>query len=190
MTMNAGATFLPGRGTVFFANPGTTPPNYKTVDPRDPTTYTGWECMGHTSRENTVALAKDGGEASQLGSWWDAAIKESREPSTWSWTVNSLQVDKTTMELAFPGGEVRDGAYWVPGNDATIEKAAFILMADGTGRMGVYMPNTPMALGDAPEIDIENLFEIQLSGSILSDETTGDRIGFFHPSFDATAPAG
>ena len=187
MSMDSGAVFLPGRGTVFTADPGTTPFDYKTVDPRDPSTFEGWDCWGHTSRDNTVALSKDGGDSTQLGSWWDAAILDSRAPTSWSWTANSLQVDRTTMSMAFPGGEVRNGAYWVPSADRTIEKAAFILMEDGSGnRMGIYLPHTPLALGDAPEIDIENFFEVQIAGSILSDDTSGDRIGFFHPKFDTT----
>lgn len=188
MALNSDATILPGRGTVFLADRDTAAPDYKTVDPTKPDTFTGWECLGHTSRENQVSLSKDGGDATQLGSWWDAAIRESREASTWSWTVNSLQVDKTTLKIAWPNGEVRDGAFWVPGADTTASKAAFILMVDGDTRAGIYLPNTPMSIGDAPEIDLENFFEIQLSGSILSSPTTGDRIGIYHPSFDAVSP--
>lgn len=186
--LNANATILPGRGTVFIAEEPDAPVlDYKTVDPRDPSTYTGYICLGHTSRENTVALSKEGGEATQHGSWWEAAIRESREPTQWGWTVNSLQVDRNTMGMAFPEGVVEGGAFWVPGVDSTKERTALILCVDGTGRMGIHLPNTPVGIGDAPEIAVDAFFEIQLSGSILSSPETGRRIGFFKSTFDEGA---
>lgn len=190
MALDNGATIIPGRGTVFVDMTGTAASfDYKTVNPRDPSTFPGWDCLGHTSRENTVALAKDGGDAEQKGSWWDAALRSVSEASAWSWTVNSLQVDRLTMGLAFPGGVIRDGAFWVPGAESEVDIRAFILCVDSTARLGIELPNTSMKIGDAPEISTEDFFEIQLLGQILSDPTTGDRIGFHHPSFD-TPPEG
>lgn len=189
MSLNSNATILPGRGTVFFGDPDATPLDYKTVDPSDPLTFENYELLGHTSRENTVALSKDGGDATQHGSWWTAGMRESREPTQWSWTVNSLQVDRTTLNLAWPGGTVRDGAFWVPSSDRSIEKSAFILIEDASARMGLYFPRTPMQIGDAPELAVDALFEIQLQGSILSSNDTGDRIGIFHPQLEEQ-PAG
>lgn len=189
MALDASATIIPGRGTLFVTEDLTAKfPDYKTVDPRTPSTFTGWDCLGHTSRENTVALSKDGGDAEQVGSWWDAALRETREATTWSWSANSLQVDALTMGLAFPSGKVENGAFWVPGADTSKPVKVFILMVDGTGRMGIGLPNTSVAIGDAPEIAVDGFFEIQLSGSILSDEATGNRIGFFHKNFDTVKP--
>lgn len=187
MALDNGATIIPGRGTVFVDMDGSAKSfDYKTVNPRDPSTFPGWECLGHTSRENAVALAKDGGDPEQKGSWWDAALRSvQKDASAWSWTVNSLQVDKLTMGLAFPGGKIRDGAFWVPGADDVIDIRAFILCVDSTARLGIELPNTSMSIGDAPELSTEDFFEIQLSGQILTDQATGDRIGFHHPSFDA-----
>lgn len=189
MSLNADATILPGRGTVFFGEPDAEPLDYKTVDPTDPTTYENFDLLGHTSRENTVALSKDGGDATQHGSWWSAGMRESREPTQWSWTVNSLQVDRTTLQLAWPGGQVRDGMFWVPDSDESIERSAFILIVDSSSRMGIYFPRTSMQIGEAPEIAVDALFEIQLQGSILGSNTTGDRIGIGHPQLE-DQPAG
>lgn len=190
MSLDASTVFLPGRGTVFVADaPDAMDKNkldYKTVDPSKPSTYTGWTCLGHTSRENPPALSKDGGDPDQKGSWWVEALREIREGTQWSWTCNSLQVDKDSLQFAFPGGTVRDGAFWVPSADRSVERSAFILMVDGVDRMGLYFPTTPLMIGDAPEIDIEEFFEIQLSGSILASHAhPDDRIGIYHPTFDA-----
>lgn len=189
MSLNSNATVLPGRGTVFFGDPDAAPLDYKTVDPADPLTYPDYDLLGHTSRENTVALSKDGGDTTQHGSWWTAGMRESSEPTQWSWTVNSLQVDRTTLNLAWPGGVVEDGAFWVPESDQSIEKSAFILIEDASARMGIYFPRTPMKIGDAPEISVDALFEIQLAGSILASATTNRRMGFFHPQLE-DQPAG
>lgn len=193
MALNNAAVFLPGRGTVFVADPGTPVPNYKTVDPGDPSTYEGWDCLGHTSRDNTVALTKDGGDTTQLGSWWNEALRTSKEAETWGGTANSLQIDRTTLQLAFPSGSVKTdsngNAYYDFGGSATIEKAVFVLMVDGTGRMAINQPRVDVSIGDAPEIATDGFFEIQLAWTALQEDATGSRIQWYHPALDAPVAA-
>lgn len=167
MALNAAQTILPGRGLVFYGAPNLAPPNKATINPATPSTYTGWTCMGHTSRDNAVALTKEGGETTVRGSWWDDALRSTTSPVVLGSTINSLQVDKETLDVAFPGGRVIGGGYAV-GSVGTIEKAVYILMVDGSSRAGIYAPRQALTLGDAPSIDVENFFEIQIGGPWLS----------------------
>jgi len=190
MGLNAAATIIPGKGTVFLAEPGTAFPDYLTLDPLKPPT--GWDTLGHTSRDNNVALSKDGGDATVNGSWWAEALRTTYASTNWSLTANSLQIDKTTLATAFGGGVLDDaeGSYSVR-QIVPQAKAVMVLMIDGTGRMAFGVPNTTVSVGEAPSIDPTKFFEVQLSFQILDDPTTGEKFRIFHPALKkAAAPAG
>lgn len=196
MAFNTNATIIPGKGTVLVADPDTAvPTDYKTLDPtnetamNDATTGTakGWKTMGHTSRENTVALSKEGGEATQIGSWWDEALRSQYAPTNWNIGINSLQVDSLTLGLAFGGGtlDTTKGSYAF-GDIVPQKKALYVLIIDSGGnRMAFYIPNTTVSIGDAPELPTDSFFEIQLSAAMLNSATTGKRLQIFHPALEA-----
>ena len=189
MGFNANATTIPGKGTVLIAPPDTAAPDYETVDPTGVLSG-GWQALGHTSRDNNVALSKGGGDATQRGSWWDDALRSTYDPITWSVNVNSIQIDKLTLGLAFGDGvhNGTQGTYDVGGSIAPQKKAIFILIVDGTSRMGIYIPNTTITIGDAPQLAVDAFFEITLSAQMLNSETTGKRFRFYHPGLIDTAP--
>lgn len=196
MTLDAGKTIIPFRGNVLLADTDTPPINITNFVIGDESTYTGWLSVGHTSRENTVALEKDGGDAEQKGSWEDEGLDAVYEPTAWSATVNALQMAKETFELAFPGGEwdEEDQAYDV-GNIGTVEKAVQVIFAPGDKRAGFYMPRGQITLGDAPELDVEEFFELQLRIQALSSQKTRRRFRWFAtrpyaPLVTEPAPAG
>jgi hypothetical protein len=189
MGFNANATTIPGKGTVLVAPPDTACPDYETIDPTSPTG--GWVALGHTSRDNNVSLSKGGGDATQRGSWWDDALRSTYDPITWSVNVNSIQIDGTTLGLAFGGGtqDGTAGTYDVAGTVTPQKKALFILIVDGSTRMGIYIPNTTITIGDAPQIAVDAFFEITLTAQMLNSEATGNRFRFLHPGLITVAPA-
>lgn len=172
MGLNANATVIPGKGTVFLAPPNTAPFTRAltaSLDPGIPSTHTGWDTFGHTSRDNNVSLSKEGGDATNLGSWWDPSLVSNRDATSWGLTVNSLQMDYLTFSTALPNGRVTPDGGWVVGSDAgSVERAVFVLMVDGTKRMGIYGPRVNLSIGDAPSIATDGFFEIAMSGSMLS----------------------
>lgn len=190
MGFNANATTIPGKGTVLVAPPDTAAPDYETVDPTG-TLSGGWVALGHTSRDNNVSLSKGGGDATQRGSWWDDALRSTYDPITWSVNVNSIQIDGTTLGLAFGGGtqDGTAGSYDVAGSITPQKKALFILIVDGPTRMGIYIPNTTITIGDAPQIAVDAFFEITLTAQMLNSEATGNRFRFYHPGLITVAPA-
>lgn len=175
MGLNADATIIPGKGTVLVAGPHAVPPTWATLNPDDPSTYVGWDCLGHTSRDNAVALSKSGGDSNVKGSWWVENLVDQRSGVVTSFTVNSLQMDYLTFSLAFPNGTVTaDGGFVGSSDSGTVEKAVIVFMIAGAKRAGWYNPRVSLAAGDAPSIAVDAFFEIQLSGSVLaSAETVG-----------------
>lgn len=195
MGFKSNATVIPGKGTVLVADPDTAAPaDYLTLDPTDVDVLTGeltdapgWEGLGHTSRENNVSLSKDGGDVTASGSWWEEVLRSTRAPTNWTVTVNSIQVDALTLGLAFGGGTLDTvaGSYDV-GDIVPQDKALFILIVDNGGnRLGLYIPNTSVSIGDAPEFAIDAFFEIQLSGAIQNSTTTGKKFRWYHPALKA-----
>lgn len=190
MGFNANATTIPGKGTVLVAPPDTAAPtDYETLDPTG-TLPGGWEALGHTSRDNNVSLSKSGGDATQRGSWWDDALRSTYDPITWSVNVNSIQIDRLTLSLAFGDGthDGTAGTYDVGGSITAQKKALFILIVDGSSRMGIYIPNTTITIGDAPQIAVDSFFEITLQAQMLNSPTTGKRFRFLHPGLITVAP--
>jgi hypothetical protein len=55
--------------------------------------------------------------------------------------------------------------------------------------MCIYIPNTNMQVGDAPELPTDAFFEIQLSAAIQNSPTTGKKFRFLHPALKASAVA-
>jgi hypothetical protein len=194
MAFNANATTIPGKGTVLVADPDTAPPtDYLTLDPTTlptPANAVGWAVLGHTSRDNNVSLSKDGGDVSSVGSWWDEVLRSTRSPTNWNVTVNSIQVDGLTLGLAFGGGvlDTVSGFYDV-GDIIPQNKALFILVVDNGGnRLGLYIPNTSVSIGDAPEFSIDSYFEIQLDAAIANSTVTGKKFRWYHAGLKAAIP--
>lgn len=188
MAFDSASTIVPGRGTVLVADPNTAAPSFETLDPTDSAALAliNWDALGHTSRENAVAMAKDGGDPTIRGSWWDSALSTTYTDVNWEVTVNTLQVDAVSLGLAFGGGVHTPASkmFAVKSTITAQEKALYILMVDGPTRMGIYIPRASVSIGDAPEIDPENFFEIQLAAQILTS-AAGDRFQLFHPALAA-----
>jgi hypothetical protein len=54
--------------------------------------------------------------------------------------------------------------------------------------MGIYIPNTVVTIGDAPQIAVDSFFEITLTAQMLNSESTGNRFRFMHPGLITVAP--
>lgn len=184
MGMNAANVMIPGRGAIFLAAPLTDAPAYKTMTPDTP--GTGWECLGHTSKDNSVALSKSGGDVTSYDSWWSSALAVTYGSNTWNITVGALQIDAGTLDLAFNGTVDTDGGYIVPAAVQAVDRALFVLAMQGDKRMGLYLPKVSITLGDAPTFDPTKLFEIPLSAAVLADENT--LMKWYHPGLE-TIPA-
>ena len=161
--------FVPGKGTIFTADPNTVMPETGisafTLAGAEPT---GWTGLGHTSIANTIGFTIDGGDATVLGTWLDGAVRTIYADTNWGLTANELQVDKPSLDLAFNGWFDADNGYVVPGANQGTPKALFVLCQDGTGQLGFYIPNTSVKLSDSPVFDTANFLEMPIAASFQS----------------------
>lgn len=175
MSVDKTKLVIPGHGTVFKAPKGTKPP----TDPMTAFSLTAenvasasggakWINLGHTSKQNTIAFTKEGGDKESLDSFLADGVRTSTSSTQWGVNVAALQIDPTTLDLAFQGAFDPDtGGYTVAGSSST-EVALFLFFQDTTGSLGFWIPNVDTSIGDAPSVDTANFFELPLAGSILS----------------------
>lgn len=168
MGANKSATIVPGHGTMFVADVNTPMPTDWTDFALTGTAPSGWTNIGHTSKQNTAAFSKEGGDKTVLDSWLADGVDVVYAATNWALGINTLQVDEDNLNLAFGGFFDTDGGYVVPSSNPGQEKAIVLYATDGTGALAFYIPNTSVAIGDAPSIDAANFLEIPLSASILA----------------------
>lgn len=171
MSVDATTLVIPGHGTVFHAPVNTLPPaaplgvagfNLQADGPAP------WKNLGHTSKQNTIAFTKEGGEKESLDTFLADAVRVTTGSTTWGVNIAALQMDEMNLDLAFNGDfDPATGGYTVA-TPAPIQAALFLYFQDTTGSLGFWIPNTEISLGDAPSVDTAQFFELPLSVSILA----------------------
>ncbi|KQQ22531.1 hypothetical protein ASF48_04935 [Rathayibacter sp. Leaf299] len=163
---------IPGYGTMFTADRSATfPTNPLSAFGLSGTIPVGWERLGHTSKANTAAFTREGGEAESLGTWLEDNVDTIYSSVAWALGINALQIDKPTLDLSFGGFLDADGGYVIPSMNNGLEKQFFLLMQDNTGKLGFWSENASITGGDAPSIDTANFFEMPLTASIRSADS-------------------
>lgn len=172
MSVDATKLVIPGHGTVFHAPVNTAPP----ADPLNASTGfnlqsdgpSPWLNLGHTSKQNTIAFTKEGGERETIDTFLADAVRESVGSVSWGVTVAALQFDADNLDMAFNGEFDEETGGYTVASPAPIEAALFLYFQDTTGSLGFWLPNTTVALGDAPSVDTTQFFELPLAVSILA----------------------
>src|SRR5688572_27247129 len=110
MALSDNAVMLPGRG-YFFTNPtpgaappADTPAELDALDLTAATLATSWVNGGHTSRENAVALDKDGDDPETKGTWQSPSLRTTAPVTTWKIGVPQLQFDNAALSRYFGEG--------------------------------------------------------------------------------------
>lgn len=174
MGANKSAILVPGHGTLFVAPVNTAIAgggslagilSAYSLAGADPAL---WTSIGHTSKDNLPAFSKDGGDATFLDTWLADAITAIYAATNWSLGFNPIQLDQAGLDLAFGGNFDADGGYIVPGSNNGTPKALVLYMTDGAVELLFYIPNTLVAIGDAPSIDAAKFLELPLNASILA----------------------
>ena len=170
MAVDATKLIIPGNGTVFQSAPNAALP----ANPLAAFTLTGaapsgWSNLGHTSKQNTIAFSKEGGDSTQVDTFLMNAVEVVYSAVAWSLGIPALQFDQDVLDLAFNGGwdPATDG-YIVPGKLTPVSAGLFLLFQGRASKLGFWIPNTTVTMGDAPSVDTENFMELPLTASILS----------------------
>lgn len=172
MSADASTLVIPGHGTVFTALPNVAPPtNPLSAFSLTGTAPSGWTNIGHTSKANTIAFNKEGGEQESLDTFLADAVRTTTASTSWGVTVPALQFDRENLDLAFNGGFDTDTGGYIVATPSPVDRALFLYFQDTTGALGFWIPNTVVALGDAPSVDPTQFFELPLSAKIQSADS-------------------
>ncbi|WP_136057241.1 IPT/TIG domain-containing protein [Microbacterium sp. K24] len=169
MSVDATTLVIPGHGTVFYAPVNTKPPTNPlgafNIQADGPTV---WKNLGHTSKQNTIAFTKEGGEKESLDTFLADGVRTTTGSTSWGVNVAALQFDKNNLDLAFNGDfDPSTGGYTVA-SPAPLPVSLFLYFQDTTASVGFWLPNTEISLGDAPSVDTANFLEMPLTASVLS----------------------
>lgn len=184
---------VPGHGNVLISTDETAEPfDITGFNIKDTATYgPGWESLGYTSKENTVEFSKDGGDVSSVDTWEEDGMDTTYEATLWSVLVRALSMQRKTFEYAFGGGKWDENLKgYGMGDVEPITKSMMIIFAHNGKRAGAYIRRVKIGAGDAPSIDPEQFFEIELKGDILaSDSATYKKIFWYSARpYDASVP--
>lgn len=171
MSVDSTKLVIPGHGTAFFAPVNTAPPASPVGSGGFQLLSDGpglWKNLGHTSKQNTIAFTKEGGEKETIDTFLADAVRTSSSAVTWGVNIAALQFDENNLKLAFNGDfDAVTGGYTVT-SPAPVNVALFLYFQDSTGSLGFWLPSVDISLGDAPSVDTASFFEMPLSATILS----------------------
>ena len=133
----------------------------------------GWEELGHTSLEDILSWATEGGESTTLGSLQSPSLRQTTSARTESFTTTLLQWDEKTLPFYFggnmeliPGSEIFMG---VKSSPEPIRKSFLVVFEDGQNRFPVYAPAASIGRGDDLAIDsTEDLAGLPIQISLLN----------------------
>ncbi|KDN83474.1 hypothetical protein [Kitasatospora cheerisanensis] len=177
MALDATTTIVPGTGYIYLGNADTAKPASIT-DPLAP--GAGWANLGHTSRDNMPSLTRDGSDPTTLGSWQNSKLRQTSPDITYGITFNSIQADKTALQLYFgagPSAMQTDGSIRIPATPVPQIKALLLILVDGSNFVPLWHPRVSLLGADAIKLDAENWFELPLKGTFLASTLIDGAIG-------------
>lgn len=169
MALIDSAVLIPGTGEIYVAPAETVMPASLTA-PAAP-----WENIGHTSREDGLTITRDGGDSETIGTWQNPVLRERRDPTTFAITAFLHQVTNEVLEMYFgPGDETVADQFGVTSSTATVERALYVRIIDGTNEAGLYVPKVSISSEDDVEVDVEGFLAFPIRATVL--QVTGSNL--------------
>ena len=168
MAINSDATLVIGSGNYLTSAVGTALP----VDLTAP--EAAWENVGHTSLEDILALASEGGEATVLGTLQNKSLRTTYSPRTEAMTFTLQQFDTPALKLYFGSNapELADGTIGNPTNPVPTVAAFLAIFIDGNNVFAFYAPKAELFRGDDMELsDTESLAGLPIKVTPLVYQT-------------------
>ena len=175
MAMNSDAVLLAAKGYIFTAPVGTPAPDYTEIESfTDGSSLTGWDNVGHTSRDELPVFGFDGGDTETLGSWQTSALKTvvTETPVDYV-TFNLLQFDEAALELYYgvENSSTETGVFSV--DDASVEateRALLIVLVDGDLKIAFHAARTAIRREAEMELAVDALAMLPLRATFLKYE--------------------
>lgn len=168
--VNDASVFKIGTGHFYRAVSGTdAPTDLTTIDP-------AWSEIGHTSLEDILAFASDGGDATTLGTLQKPVLKTAYSPRTESFTFNLAQFDAESLKLYFGSNmaPIAVGSDWlgVPLTPAPTLSAFLLVLTDGVSSIGLWAPQTELYRADDMSFsDTESIQQLPIQVKPLAYES-------------------
>lgn len=172
MPRNDAATLVISTGIIYKAVTGTAFP----ADVGAP--GVAWDEIGHTSLEEILGIASEGGEATTLGTLQNKNLRVVYADRTETFSLNLQQWDDNGLKLYYGTNMVdastaTDGSLLgVPSTPAPTECAFLAVFKDGTGTFCIYAPKVSIFRGDDVDLsDTESLASLPLAITPLQHST-------------------
>ena len=140
------------------------------ADPKAPLPV-AWVNVGHTSRGDLPEFGYDGGDLEVRGTWQNESLREiETEPVQDYLTFKLHQFDNGALELYYgkDGLATTTGVFGVPGGSTVpVEKALFILIIDGTNKVGFHAHKASFRRDDAIEMATDEFAALPVKATFL-----------------------
>lgn len=179
MALNDNAVLTAAVGYVYTAAVGTAAPSaasLKTIDLETPSAWTPstWTLLGHTSRNDMPEFGFDGGDSEVKGTWQRKKLREvtTEEPVDYL-TLFLSQFDEAALDLYYGTNAVATaGLFAVSGaGNTAAEKALFVVIEDGTFRLGFHASKASIKRDDAIQLPVDDLASLPVKATFLQHST-------------------
>ncbi|WP_190821961.1 phage tail tube protein [Saccharopolyspora pogona] len=176
MALNANAVVTAAVGYIYTAPVGTEAPTLTEVQNFDPAVgITGWDNIGHTSRDELPVFGYEGGDTEVRGSWQAAVLKEVvTDPASDYVTFNVLQFDETALGLYYGSANANStaGVFSVSGTatTGTTEKAVLIIIVDGSHKIGFHAEKASIRREDSIDLAIDEFAAMPLRATLVLND--------------------
>lgn len=143
-----------------------------------------WENMGHTSLEDILNSASEGGDQTTLASLQNRNLRTTVAARTESFNINLLQFDSDSLKLYYgDNSEISpEGNVQIPTEPVPAERAWLFVFRDGDRVGAIYAPKASFFRGDDFAIsDTESLTSLNLRITPLAIDGNKFAIEFVPP---------
>lgn len=198
MALNDNAVLTAAKGYIFTAPVDTANPTAADVAAFDPTvgftTPTGWENIGHTSRDDLPEFGFDGGDSEAKGTWQNDALKTVvTDPPVDHVTINLAQWDENSLSLYYGSsdtGTSADGEFAITDTTKSTLKALLIVIVDGDNKIAFYAPKVEIRRSDSISLAVDDFGMLPIQATIVKSSTSDSLlkwIGGFSNAVDPSA---
>lgn len=146
--LNPDNGLIAGRGVVLLGAVGAAPPALAELETyafqeslSDEALPSGWSTFGDTHPEDLPEFDSDGGDMTMLSTWAFPNVREipDGDPKVNFFTVNAIEFNNDTMNLAEGGGTAEEGIFWAPGQPVPTQSGVVVVFIDtSVGQVAGY----------------------------------------------------
>ena len=175
MAQNDNAVLTAAVGYIYTAPVGTAPPVPSAISAlnlENPASWaaTGWTSVGHTSEGDLPEFGFEGGDTEVRNSWQKKKLREVMTEDPVDYLTSQLQqFDGDALELYYgANASATPGVFGVAGTGNTrLERAIFVVIVDGTFRIGFHAHKASIRRDDSISLDTEDFGSLPVRATFL-----------------------